>query len=101
VLDVMVHIDPEDDLLAKSNAHLPSREVLLEHLEQCLGDALPAGYRAVLHYLDGHVDAELFLEAASIPDGEQTRHLRAKCAEMVADDVYFRAIQLHLTHAQQ
>ncbi len=99
VMDVMVHIDPEDDLLAKSNAHLPNREVLVSHLEQRLGRALPPHHRIVLHYLDGKVDAEVFLEvdAASSPD--RTQMLRAKCAEIPEDDPYFRSIQLHRTHA--
>jgi len=101
VMDVMVHIDPEDDLLAKSNANLPSRGELLKHLGQRLGNALPAHYRAVLHYLDGHVDAELFLEAGHAWNEEKTRHLRAKCADVATDDPYFRSIQLHSTHAQQ
>lgn len=99
VLDVMVHIDPEDDLLAKSNAHLPGRDELLRHLELRLGKVLPADYRAVLHYLDGHVDAELFLDAALASSAEKSRPLRAKCAEVAADDPYFRSIQLHHTHA--
>jgi cation diffusion facilitator family transporter len=100
VLDVMVHIDPEDDLLSKSNARLPSREILLKHLAQRLGDALPADCRSVLHYLDGHVDAEIFLEEAHKLSEAETNRLKAKCAEVAADDEYFRSIQLHQTHAQ-
>ncbi len=101
VLDVMVHIDPEDDLLAKSAAHLPNREALLGHLKQRLGDALPFPYRAVLHYLDGHVDAELFLEAEQAWNEDQLRRLRKKCREVAAEDPYFRSIQLHSTHAPE
>jgi cation diffusion facilitator family transporter len=100
VLDVMVHIDPEDDLLSKSNARLPSREVLLKHLKQRLGDTMPAGCRSVLHYLDGYVDAELFLEEAHKLSEAETEHLKTRCAEVAADDEYFRSIQLHRTHAQ-
>src|ERR1019366_1066135 len=37
VMDVMVHIDPEDDLKAKPNAHLPSRPGLLAYLAERLG----------------------------------------------------------------
>jgi cation diffusion facilitator family transporter len=98
VLDVMVHIDPEDDLLAKPNTTLPSRDELLRHLEGRLGEVLPADYRAVLHYLDGKVDAELFVEATQ--NAGKTDPLRARCAEIVQEDPYFRAIRLHSTHAQ-
>ena len=38
VMDVMVHIDPEDDLKAKPNVHLPSRPGLMEHLAERLGE---------------------------------------------------------------
>lgn len=100
VMDVMVHIDPEDDLLAKSNANLPSRKILVEHLEQRLGDALPAHYRAILHYLDGKVEAELFVESGDWETGKFD-NLRAQCDKVTQDDPYFRSIQLHRTHAQQ
>ncbi len=100
VLDVMVHIDPEDDLLSKPNNSLPNREALLKHLETRLGDALPADYRAVLHYLEGQVEAEIFLDAAQATDTEKTGLLRKKCAEVSGEDPYFRAIHLHITHAQ-
>ncbi len=100
VLDVMVHIDPEDDLLIKPNTLLPGREELLKHMESRLGGVLPEGYRAVLHYLDGRVEVELFLEADKFAEKAQTGALREKCAEVCADDPYFRAIRLHITHAQ-
>ncbi len=99
VMDVMIHIDPEDDLLAKTNAGLPSRAILIKHLEQRLGSALPPGYYAVLHYLDGKIEAELFL--ADDIEPAKIENLRAKCAQLVADDRFFRSIQLHRTDAQQ
>jgi cation diffusion facilitator family transporter len=93
VLDVMVHIDPEDDLVAKSSVMLPNRETLLKHLEARLGDALPKPYRAVLHYLDGRAEIELFVS------GEQSdatiNRLRDKCAAVAAEDEYFRGIRVH------
>jgi len=99
VMDVMIHIDPEDDLLAKTNAGLPSRAILIKHLEQRLGSALPPGYYAVLHYLDGKIEAELFL--ADDIEPAKIENLRAQCAQLVADDRFFRSIQLHRTDAQQ
>ena len=93
VMDVMVHIDPEDDMLARSNVHLPSRQKLLLHLEQRMEGGLPENYRAVLHYLDGKVEAELFL------DPERIATLRDKCEQVVVDDPYFRSIHLHPSHA--
>ena len=100
VLDVMVHIDPEDDLVTISNAHLPDRDKLLKHLERRLGAPLPPDCRAVLHYLDGKVDAELFLNAGNW-ESPETENLRTMLAQVVANDPLFRSIELHRRDAQQ
>ena len=99
VLDVMVHIDPEDDALARPNVHLPSRELLLSHLTARLGDALLPISRSVLHYLDGKVDAELFLDASYCDDKNKVSALLRKCADITVDDEFFRNIQLHYSNA--
>ncbi len=94
VLDVMVHIDPEDDLQSKPNAHLPSRPKLLAHLAERLGNADLTDYRVVLHYLDGKVDAEIFVpQQQSLTAGE----MEACCEEIACDDKFFRAVQIHLS----
>lgn len=101
VMDVMVHIDPEDDLQAKPNVHLPHRAALLDHLAQCLGEGLPLGNRTLLHYLDGKVDADLFLDAGVYNDPAKVEALQRKCDEIIQHDEYFRAIHLHRSHAQK
>jgi cation diffusion facilitator family transporter len=101
VMDVMVHIDPEDDMQAKPNAHLPDREVLLEHLAGRLGNDLPLGNRTMLHYLDGKVDADLFFDSAVYQDPARIEALQRRCTEITADDLYFRDIQLHHSYAQE
>lgn len=99
VLDVMVHIDPEDDAVAKPNVHLPSRELLLSHLSARLGDALLPISRSVLHYLDGKIDAELFLDTTYCQDKHKISMLLGRCADITGDDQYFRSIQLHYSDA--
>jgi Dimerisation domain of Zinc Transporter len=99
VLDVMVHIDPEDDAVARPNVHLPSRELLLNHLSARLGDAALPITRSVLHYLDGQVDAELFLDASYCDDKHKVAALLHKCAGITGDDEFFRNIQLHYISA--
>jgi len=99
VLDVMVHIDPEDDATAKPNIHLPSRELLLSHLKNQLGDTLLPISHSVLHYLDGKVDAEIFLDTRFCQDRSKVALLNNKCAELILDDPYFRKIQLHFSDA--
>ncbi|HEX6829182.1 MAG TPA: cation diffusion facilitator family transporter [Burkholderiales bacterium] len=95
VLDVMVHIDPEDDAASRPSVHLPPREELLAHLHLRLRQALPETRRTVLHYLDGKVEAELFLG-----DGvtqEDTIRLEQAIRDALPDDPYFRAVHLHHT----
>jgi cation diffusion facilitator family transporter len=99
VMDVMVHIDPEDDLKAKPNAHLPSRPGLLAHLAERLGEADLQENRVVFHYLDGKVDAEIYL-SANQRLARQADALQARCNELVRDDELFRAIHVHRSHAQ-
>jgi hypothetical protein len=100
VLDVMVHIDPEDDARIRPNAGLPSRRELLEHLAARMNGGLPPGSRITLHYLDGKVEADLFFDSQHC---EHTRMeaLKNQCAEITADDPYFRSVHLHCSHAQK
>ena len=94
VMDVMVHIDPEDDAKAKPNAHLPQRHLLLAHLAERLGMQLPPSTRVVLHYLGGHVDAELLFDTPV-----DLVAMQRKCAAVTANDPYFRSIQIFLLGA--
>ncbi|MFH2135927.1 MAG: cation diffusion facilitator family transporter [Pseudomonadota bacterium] len=89
VMDVMVHIDPEDDVHSKPNAHTPQRHLLLVHLHKRLGQELPADAHILLHYLSGKIEAELLLPATTDMDA-----LREKCDAIVADDPYFKRIEV-------
>ena len=101
VMDVLVHIDPEDDVQSAPNAHLPDRGVLLMHLAERLGEGMPLDGRIMLHYLDGKIDADLFLDPAVYYDPAMIEALRRKCAEITLEDPYFRAIHLHCSFAQE
>jgi cation diffusion facilitator family transporter len=90
VMDVMVHIDSEDDAKARPNVHLPQRHLLLAHLNKRLGENLPASTQIVLHYLGGKVEAELLLDTQVDLDA-----LCKKCDAITADDPYFRSIHLY------
>ncbi|OGS92502.1 MAG: cation diffusion facilitator family transporter [Gallionellales bacterium GWA2_59_43] len=98
VLDVMVHIDPEDDRKAKPNAHLPGRAELLERLADGLGEPALAESRVVFHYLGGRVEAEIHLPAGQQTDA-QTKALQAHCDEFASGNGLFRAIHVHFGHA--
>ncbi len=90
VMDVMVHIDSEDDAQAKPNAHLPQRHLLLAHLSDRLGITLPPSTRIVLHYLGGKVEAELLVDGSV--DAADLRH---RCAVVIRDDPYFRHLAIY------
>jgi hypothetical protein len=63
-----------------------------------LGDAALSGNRVVFHYLDGKVDAEIYLtDHQSV---ERAKTLQAHCDEVVREDELFRLIQIHSSHAQ-
>lgn len=102
VLDVLAHVDPEDDTLAWTSSYLPSRDDLLRYLQERLGETFPPACKMVLHYLEGKVDAEIFLEPGTWDEAGRMNELRRKIAALVeADDEYFRSVHLHRTHAQQ
>ena len=94
VLDVMVHIDPEDDASAKPSLDLPDRAFLLRYLDERLGGALPRGQKTVLHYLNGKVEAEIYLDRAFCSDPDKVVALQRRVDALLRDDPYFRSIVL-------
>ncbi|MFH1658840.1 MAG: cation efflux protein [Rhodocyclaceae bacterium] len=73
VLDVLVHIDPEDDMDPDSYAtRLPARDALLGELQPLLV-GLPEPEKIVLHYLKGQVEAEIFFSHVLFQNGEALR----------------------------
>ncbi len=90
VMDVMVHIDSEDDMQAKPNAHLPQRHLLLSHLSNRLGEEIPRSAHIVLHYLSGKIDAEILFD-----DAADMVRLQQACTRIASDDKYFRSIRLY------
>ena len=95
VIDVMVHIDPEDDAKVKPSAHLPDRKQLLHRLEHGLNGTLPPTDKVILHYLSGEVEAEIFLPHAFCIQPEKLKALKAAAEKLLDEDSLFRAIRLH------
>jgi cation diffusion facilitator family transporter len=95
VLDVLVHIDPEDDLDPDlAAARLPSREALLGELA-VLMTGLPEPQRVMLHYLGGRVEVEVFLDQGSLSDISRLRSTQADLAERLKDHPAIRSISIH------
>ncbi|MBL8404631.1 MAG: cation transporter [Dechloromonas sp.] len=95
VLDVLVHIDPEDDgdpdLVVP---RLPAREVLLSELQPLLAD-LPVPEKILLHYLSGKVEVEIFLRHAFFENGEALRLAEEGIAERLRNHAVVRSISLN------
>lgn len=69
VNDVTMHIDPEDDEVAKPSAGLPLREDILAALVEDEGCAPLFEHidNVILHYIDGMVEIEVYLQTAVAP----------------------------------
>lgn len=81
VLDVLVHIDPEDDHdIDLASISQPGRAALLAELGPLL-DGLPAPQRVVLHYLGGGVEIELFFAHADFAGSGELQQAQKRLAE--------------------
>lgn len=100
VLDVMVHIDPEDDAKVKPSLHLPAREDLLNRLRAGLGETLPEPQRVLFHYLDGKVEAELLLPPEFGRNAAQLESLQKRIRAFLETDPDFRAVHILSTEHQ-
>ena len=80
VLDVLVHVDPEDDLQPDASAvKLPGREALMAELQGLIPDPALL-HRVVLHYVGGKVEVELTVDAADFPEREVLSRLAQELA---------------------
>ena len=98
VSDVTVHIDPEDDEMASPCTDLPLRDEVLRRLEARWSklDIDPGIEKVVLHYLDGRVHVDIFVQPQDmdITGREKLAHAIRESARKVDDignvEVYFR-----------
>lgn len=95
VLDVLVHIDPEDDMdPAVFSARLPGREALLAELNPLLA-GLPKPEKVVLHYLNGQVELEVFLNHAFFENGESLKRAEEALGEQLKAHAAVRCVSLN------
>lgn len=96
VLDVLVHVDVEDDVIKPADAEdLPEREELMRRLAQILGPDTPQVDKALLHYLAHRVEADIFLPAAFCLDGDRVVALEQRIAKALRSDPHFSAISIN------
>ncbi|MBI4985880.1 MAG: cation transporter [Rhodocyclales bacterium] len=96
VLDLLVHVDPEDDMLADSRGgELPAREELVAHLAALLGVAPHELGGVTLHYLGRNVEAEASLVPGLMDDAARLASIHQRLAERLEDDPLFSAVDLY------
>ena len=95
VADVLVHVDPEDDLEHDTHAiRMPGRDSLLQHLAPLL-DGLPEPQRVVFHYIGAKVEAEVYLPHDYFAECSALVEAEAKVAARLVDNLYFSKISLN------
>jgi cation diffusion facilitator family transporter len=94
VLDVLVHVDAENDLLGNAAVRLPDREFLLTHLSDLLGARPPGIEGTTLHYLGTRVEAEVFLPPG-FADQATLIGMRQRVESALTDDPWFIAVRLN------
>jgi divalent metal cation (Fe/Co/Zn/Cd) transporter len=92
VSDVLVHIDPEDDVDHDSNAQrMPERESLLMHLAPIL-EGLPEPQRVIFHYIAGKVEVEVYLSLDSLKNEPELTKFQEEISERLIGNMYFASI---------
>ena len=73
-LDVLVHIDPEDDTLYPASTKLPLRDELLEFINKNTGCGLTSD-DIMLHYLGGQIEIMIVIDSNFTPEKIRTLRL--------------------------
>lgn len=100
VLDVLVHIDPEDDLPAADHppALLPDRGSVLAALAPWL-DKLPEPEKIILHYINGAIELEAFFPRGEACNARLLREAESEMHQQLAATPYLRGVRLHCAGA--
>ncbi len=96
-LDVLLHIDPEDDKGHSTVAALPHRARVLQVVEEALGPELSANIRLQLHYLNGSIEIDATLDPSSCLSDDDRLELQRKLETLVRDVAELRTVRVHRT----
>lgn len=101
VIDVMVHIDPENDEIAPQNTKLPLREEILQKMNLAWANIEYAKKieNITLHYLRGKIQIELLLPLAILhndqADADKTVEQRLKQALADVEEISEISVHYH------
>ncbi|MCK9394846.1 MAG: cation diffusion facilitator family transporter [Methylobacter sp.] len=82
VMDVLVHVDPEDDESLQEQSRPLSRREVQRLLDRYLVDVKLAIEDFRIHYLDGQIEVEVILPFAISGQPEQLEKIRRQCKLM-------------------
>lgn len=100
VVDVTVHVDPEDDEIMAPSSDLPTRVELVALLRQRWQEVIPASFieKVILHYLGGKVSVELQLPLSLISNNPQQRDLLVtQLRQRVADMTILATVKVYFS----
>lgn len=96
VLDVLVHVDAEDDAAGDRRLPpLPDRSELTRQVAEILGPDVPHAERTLLHFLGDRVEAEVFLPPAYCADPARVRALEQRIRLALAGHRFLAAIYVN------
>lgn len=98
VLDVLVHIDPEEDLSPSIAGRPPGRQRVLAELAPLLAE-VPPPQRVVLHYLNNRVEAELFFAADDLGSDSDLAAVEGRLRDGLAAHPLIAGVSCHRTSA--
>lgn len=96
VSDVTIHIDPEDDMIAKPATGLPPRETVLAALARRWATLAEVGaiQDVTLHYLDGKIHVDVTLPLTVARSVEQASALAREFAQLGKREEYIADVKV-------
>ena len=95
VLDVLVHIDPEEDMDPQNSAAiLPARAAVQKTLSTLL-EEFPEPEKLVIHYLSGKVELEVYFRHDFFSSGEALHEAELRVNRRLAQHPEIRAVSLN------
>ncbi|MBE8189460.1 MAG: cation transporter, partial [Candidatus Thioglobus sp.] len=97
LLDVTVHIDPEDDEISAPYENLPERAEALGMLNKALSDNKCDGeiQRIQLHYLDGKIHTDFFLPLSCLSAENTHKNILQRLKQVISTMPNFGDIRLY------
>jgi cation diffusion facilitator family transporter len=97
IVDVLVHIDPEDDEFRDNSEDLLSRQKLTKLLEQSLGEDLYELIEAInIHYLNDKIEIEVIIPQRLLLETEQSNYISQQCHALAKNHDSIAKINLFL-----